>query len=120
MGLGLLIGLLIAVPPLSADISWTNALRSRQVNSLEKSLSGGYLYPSNSYRISNAVVNLENSKLPDYAIKYARKGVRFNPEFLDAWKMLYYATNATQQEKNTAKSQLIRLDPLNPAWKQLD
>ncbi len=120
VGLGLLIGLLIAVPPLSADISWTNALRSRQVNSLEKSLSGGYLYPSNSYRISNAVVNLENSKLPDYAIKYARKGVRFNPEFLDAWKMLYYATNATQQEKKTAKSQLIRLDPLNHAWKQLD
>ena len=46
-------------------------------------------------------------------------GVEFNPDYTDAWKMLYYVTGATKEEKAMAKSELIRLDPLNPAWKEL-
>jgi len=45
--------------------------------------------------------------------------VKFNPDFTDAWKLLYYVTGATSAEKQTAKEQLIRLDPLNNAWKEL-
>jgi hypothetical protein len=75
--------------------------------------------PKNSYTLASAVQLLENSKLPDLAIKYARDGVAFNPNFLDAWKMLYYATRSTPFEKAKAKSEMIRLDPLNPEWKKL-
>jgi hypothetical protein len=61
----------------------------------------------------------ERSNLPELALKYARFGVDFNPDFTDAWKLLYYVTGATSAEKQTAKEQLIRLDPLNNAWKEL-
>jgi O-antigen ligase len=117
--IGLIIGLLIAVPPLSSDIKWRKVQTSGQLTQLESALSGGYMSPKNSYTLASAVELLENSKLPDVAIKYARDGVVFNPNFLDAWKMLYYATKSTPAEKAKAKSEMIRLDPLNPEWKTL-
>ena len=117
--IGMIIGLLISVPPLSADIKWRKVQTSGQANQLESALSGSYMSPNNSYTLASAVQLLENSKLPDLAIKYARDGVAFNPNFLDAWKMLYYATKSTTLEKAKAKSEMIRLDPLNPEWKKL-
>ncbi len=118
-GLGAIAGLLIAVPPLSADAKWREVQLSGKIEKVEPALSGGYMSPINSYRLAEAVQLLENSKLPDYAIIYARKGVEFNPDNFEAWKMLYYATNSTADEKTTAKSNMIRLDPLNPEWKTL-
>jgi hypothetical protein len=69
--------------------------------------------------LANTVQILEKSNLPELALKYARKGVEFNPDYTDAWKMLYYVTGATEAEKKNARDQLIRLDPLNKAWKEL-
>jgi hypothetical protein len=37
----------------------------------------------------------------------------------DAWKALYYSTNATPEEKSKAKIKMIELDPLNYALKDL-
>jgi hypothetical protein len=117
--LGIVAGLLIAVPPMSADMKWADVQKTRQLNKLEQALGGGYLAPTSSSRLSNAVVLLEESKLPQYAIKYARAGVATNKNYFDAWKVLYYSTQATKREKEESKKQMIRLDPLNPAWKKL-
>jgi len=118
--LGIVAGLLIAVPPMSADMKWADVQKTRQLNKLEEALGGGYLAPTNSSRLSNAVVLLEESKLPQYAIKYARAGVATNKDYFDAWKVLYYSTQSTKREKEESKKQMIRLDPLNPAWKNLN
>jgi O-antigen ligase len=117
--LGALISLLISAPPIASDLNWRNVQKTGDVVKLEKSLEYRYLNPLNSYRLSEAVRLLENSKLPDYAIKYARIGVQFNSEYFDAWRNLYYATNSTSTEKSRAKSEMIRLDPLNKAWREL-
>jgi hypothetical protein len=113
------IGIMLFIPPFSADLSYQTALNSRNVVALEKSLEGGYFKPTDSFRLANAVQIFERSNLPELALKYARFGVDFNPDFTDAWKLLYYVTGATTEEKQTAKEQLIRLDPLNKAWKEL-
>jgi O-antigen ligase len=118
--LGAVVGLILAVPPMSADAKWRNVQISQQIDKVEPALRGGYMTPTSSYRLADAVQLLENSKLPQYAIKYARKGVKFNPDYFDAWRMLYYATESTLEEKTLAKNQMIRLDPLNPAWKKLN
>jgi O-antigen ligase len=118
-GLGAIAGLLIAVPPLSADAKWREVQLSQQIEKVEPALRGDYMTPTNSYRLAEAVQLLENSKLPDYAIIYARKGVEFNSDYFEAWRMLYYATKSTPDEKAAAKSNMIRLDPLNPEWKNL-
>jgi len=117
--LGLIIGILISIPPFIADVSYQTALNARSAGSMEKALVSAYFKPTDSYRLANTVQVFEKSNLPELARKYAQIGVKFNPDFTDAWKMLYYVTGATVEEKAKAKNELIRLDPLNPAWKKL-
>ncbi|CAN2170274.1 RfaL Lipid A core - O-antigen ligase and related enzymes [Candidatus Nanopelagicaceae bacterium] len=112
-GLGLVVGLIIAVPPLSSDMAWTSALRSQNLATVEAALVPTYLHPQNSMRYAQIVQSLEQSKLPDIAHKYALIGVEFNPDYFEAWKSLYFATNATAEEKSRALENLKRLDPLN-------
>ena len=113
-GLGAVIGVLIAVPPLSADIKWTAAVKSQNVNNVEAALVPGYMNPRDSTRLFTAVQLLEQNKFPDLAYKYAKIGVSYNPDFSDAWKILYYLSKATEEDKRLAVENLKRLDPLNP------
>ena len=113
-GIGVVVGVLIAVPPMSADMKWKSALKSQQLPRVEAALQGGYLQPLSSTRLAQAVEMFEQSKLPDQAYTYAKKGVEFNPDYTDAWKMLYYATKSTDVDKALAVKNMKRLDPFNP------
>ena len=113
-GIGVVIGALIAVPPLAADSKWRSALKAQNVQSVEAALTPSYLAPRDSARLAQAVLLFENSKLFDQAYKYAKEGVTFNPNFFDAWRVLYAVTKSTQQEKDEALKNMKRLDPLNP------
>ena len=111
--LGAVIGLLIAVPPYSSDSKWKAALSSGSVEQIEKALTPGYLNPQGSYRYASATQLFEANKLYDQAYKYAKIGVEFNPEFFDAWKMLYYIQKSSPEERELAKKNLLRIDPMN-------
>ena len=111
---GALIGLLIAVPPYSADAKWRSALASQDVQKVEAALQPDYLNPPNSFKYSNAVQALESSKLFDLALKYARIGVQFNPDNFDAWKVLYLVSKSTPEDKALALENMRRLDPKIP------
>lgn len=117
---GVVLGLFLAAPPLYGDAKWREVQISGQVSKVESALQNSYMNPVNSYKLAEAVQILENSSLPEYAIKSARQGVKFNPNYFEAWKMLYFATNSSDIEKSEAKTQMIRLDPLNPSWKELN
>ena len=112
--IGAVVGLLVAVPPYSSDSKWKAALGSGNVAEIEKSLAPSYLNPQNSYRYASASQLLEANKLYDLSYKYAKIGVKFNPDFFDAWKMLYYVQKSTPVEKALAKENLLRLDSRNP------
>jgi hypothetical protein len=111
---GAVVGLLIAVPPYSADAKWRSALASQDIQKVEAALTPGYLNPANSYKYANAVQLLEGSKLYDVALKYARIGVLFNPNSFDSWKVLYLITDSSPEEKALALENMKRLDPKNP------
>ena len=113
-GVGAVIGLLIAVPPYSADAKWRTALGSQDAQKVEAALVPGYLNPANSYKYANAVQLLESSKLYDLALKYAQIGVEFNPDNFDAWRVLYLITKSSPEEKAKALENMKRLDPKNP------
>jgi hypothetical protein len=117
--LGCVIGLIVAVPPYNADAQWRAALAAQDLNRIKKVLEPSYMTPSDSYRLSTAVVTFSNSNMPDYAHTYAIKGIEFNPVSFDAWRLLYSLSNATESEKALAKAKMIELDPLNPEWKKL-
>lgn len=113
-GIGVVIGVLIAVPPMTSDMRWKSALQSRNVQNLEKALEPGYLQPPNSAKYAQAMQLLEQSQLGDQAYVYAKKGVEFNPDYFDAWKVLYFASKATEEDKALALKNMKRLDPFNP------
>lgn len=113
-GLGVVIGALIAVPPMSADMKYKSALKSQNVQQVEAALTPSYLAPRDSSRLAQAVLLFENSKLPDLAYKYAKEGVSFNPDYFDAWRVLYAVTHATPEDKELALKNMKRLDPKNP------
>jgi O-antigen ligase len=113
-GIGLVIGALIAVPPLSGDMKWKSALTSSDLTQLKVALEPSYLTPADTNRLLNAISILENSKLLDVAYEYAKKAVEFNPESFDSWRTLYAVTNSTPQDKELALTNMKRLDPKNP------
>jgi hypothetical protein len=113
-GIGVVVGALIAVPPMSADMAWKSALKAQNVQQVEAALTPSYLKPRDSARLAQAVILLENSKLPDLAYKYAKEGVAFSPDYFDAWRVLYGLSNSSQEDKDLALSNMKRLDPKNP------
>lgn len=113
-GIGVVFGALIAVPPMSADMKWRAALKSQNVQQVEAALTPSYLAPSDSQRLAQAALLFENSKLPDLAHKYALVGVKFNPNYFDAWRVLYSVSKSTQAEKDESLANMKRLDPRNP------
>jgi cytochrome c-type biogenesis protein CcmH/NrfG len=113
-GVGVVIGLLIASPPYSADAKWRSALNSQSAEKVEEALKPGYLTPPNSARYASAVQLLETSKLYDLSYKYAKISVEFNPDNFDSWKLLYFIQNSSAADKAEALEQMKRLDPNNP------
>ena len=113
-GLGIVIGTLIAVPPMSSDMRWRLALDSKDATKVLAALEPAYLNPVNSQRYAQAVQLFASSNLLEQAHTIAIQGVEFNPDYFDAWRMLYFLPNSTEQEKKTALENLKRLDPRNP------
>lgn len=120
MFLGMSIGFVLSIPPYSADAKYTSALRSGDLVKVEAALSPGYFSPSNSERLAQAVITLEQNKLYAEARKFALIGVKFNPDSFNAWKVLYYISNSSNSEKRLALTNMKRLDPKNKNLSSLE
>jgi O-antigen ligase len=113
-GIGFVIGILVAAPPMSGDFKWKSAIDSRNIDSVEKALAPSYFNPANSYKYANAVILLSQNGFNDAAIKFARLAVEFNPQYSDAWRQLYSLPQSTAKDKDIALQNIKRLDPDNP------
>jgi hypothetical protein len=111
---GGVVGLLMALPPLTADARWRSAQLARTVPALEESMEAGYFNPRNSSMYQINIQTLEQSNLFDLSHKYALEAVKWNPEVFELWKVLYLIRNSTAEEKVLALENMKRLDPLNP------
>lgn len=113
-GLGILVGLIVACPPLSADTKWRSALDSQDGAQVMSALKNSYLSPSDAYRYAQATQLFANSNLLSQAHEVALEAVAFNPDSFDNWRNLYFLSNSSAEEKAMAVKNLKRLDPLNP------
>ncbi len=112
--LGLIVGLIVACPPLSADTKWRSALDSQDGNQVMEALKSSYLSPGDSARYLQATQLFANSNLLPQAHEVALEAVAFNPDSYGNWRNLYFLSNSTPEEKALAVENLKRLDPLNP------
>ena len=113
-GLGAVVGLILACPPMSADMAWVKATRSGNFTEVQKALEPSYLHPRSSERLVNAISIMESSKLYDQAREYALIATSYNPDSFDSWSALYSVQNSTAEEKALALENMKRLDPQNP------
>ena len=113
-GLGAVVGLILACPPMSADMAWVKATRSGNFAEVQKALEPSYLHPRSSERLVNAISIMESSKLYDQAREYALIATAYNPDSFDSWSALYSVQNSTAEEKALALKNMTRLDPQNP------
>jgi hypothetical protein len=113
-GIGMLIGALISVPPLSSDLKWVTARKTSDATRMELTLKSGYLNPSNTQKYLMTVELFEESGIFDVSHKYALEAVRFNSDSYDSWRLLTLLRNTTDAEKVDAFKNMKRLDPLNP------
>lgn len=114
VGIGMLVGALISVPPLSSDMKWVSARKISDALQLEQTLKTGYLNPSNSQKYFMTVQLFEQSGIYNLSHKYALEAVKFNPDSYDSWRLLSLLRNTSDAEKLDALENMKRLDPLNP------
>ena len=117
--IGAAIGLFLAAPAINSETKWQSATQSRNLENIERALVPSFMNPPSSFKYAQAVNVLENSNIPDLAHKYALIATRYNPDYFDAWKQLYYIKNGTAEEKKEAFENMTRLDPKNPDVTQL-
>jgi hypothetical protein len=109
-----LIGFLVVLPPVSADVSLRTAQVSRDALKLESTMQVSYFNPLNTEKFVNNIQAYESSGLFDFSHKYALAGVNWNPESYNLWQMLFLVKNSTSTERDLAIANMKRLDPLNP------
>jgi hypothetical protein len=95
-------------------MKWRSALDSKDANKVLAALEPGYLNPSDSQRLAQAVQLFASSNLMDQARQIALKAVEFNPDYFDAWSQLHSLSNSTDAERAQALENMKRLDPRNP------
>jgi hypothetical protein len=74
-------------------------------------------WPMDSYRLANIAIALAQNKLEVQGLEIARKGIVFNPNYFDAWKVMAGIPGSTPEEKATAIKEMKRLDPRNNSIK---
>ena len=112
--IGIAIGVLVAVPPFSSDLSWRSLFSNLNLQTIEEETKATYFKPTNSIQLVNAGILLESNQFYDLAYRYAKRAVEFNPNDFQSWQLLLSVTNATVEDKVEATANMKRLDPLNP------
>jgi O-antigen ligase len=112
--LGGIAGSIISSPPMSSDIKWSSAQKSRELEQIESSLSPSYFNPPNITKYLNASNLFLTNNLPIKGLKYAEAAVHFNPDSFDAWKFVYAIPATSPERREIALLNMKRLDPQNP------
>jgi hypothetical protein len=113
-GIGMVIGAIIASPPLASDTKWRSAQLAQSVSLLEASLTPSFMNPQHATRYLLSIQAFEGSNLPELAHKYAQAAVKFDSDSFELWKVFYLLSASTPEEKSIALENMKRLDPLNP------
>jgi O-antigen ligase len=111
---GLVIGLIVGLPPVVADATFRSNVKSGDVIKIEASVRQ---WPQSVTRLTYVAQLLREGNLPARSIVIAREAVVFNPMNYEAWRELYLQPNATQSERENALLTMRKLDPLNPNLK---
>lgn len=108
--LGFIVGILVAVPPFAADAQWRSAVKSGNAQAVYEA---AIKWPLDTYRLNSIASTFVQNNLDVQALELIRKGIDFNSNSYDAWKIYSSIPSATEVEKKTAIAMMHKLDPHN-------
>lgn len=110
---GMVVGFIIAFPPVRADIAWRSALKVGNAGAVESAMD---MWPRNQRTLNSGIVLFANNGLPEKALEWARIDVKEHGENFVAWYTLYQLQGVSANEKAQILVKLKQLDPLNPEF----
>jgi O-antigen ligase len=108
---GLIVGVLIGMPPYLTSAKYKEALESQNAVVIENA---AYLWPLDSSRMVQVSLTLNDNNLEAKGLKVAMDATRKFPDNFAVWAALNEMKSATIQQKAEAQRAMKRLDPLNP------
>ncbi len=112
--IGLIIGVLIGMPPYLASAKYKGALETSDPQVIQDA---AYIWPLDALRFTQVARTLNDNKLEEQALTVAEDAVSAFPDKYDVWDTLRLMKKASEQQKSEAFAQMKRLDPLNPELK---
>jgi len=111
---GLVLAMLIAMPPMIADGKWRNAMGSGDAKKVESAATS---WPQDPVRLNEAIKIFADNKLDETALKLSKMSTTKFSEHYISWYSYMQLVNITDSERAYARAQLHRLDPNNPEFK---
>ena len=111
---GLIVAMLIAMPPMIADGKWRNAMGSGDAKKIESAVTS---WPQDPVRLNEAIKIFSDNKLDETALKLSKISTTKFSEYYISWYSYMQLVNITDSERAYARAQLHRLDPNNPEFK---
>jgi O-antigen ligase len=114
MFIGLIVGVLVGMPPYLASAKFKGALESGNSTVVQKA---AYIWPLDSSRMIQVAMTLNENKLEAQGLEVALDATKSFPDNYGVWGTLRMMKNASPEQKEEALVQMKRLDPLNPTLK---
>ena len=111
---GLIIGLLVGLPPLVASSKFKSALESGDAQSV---VQAAYIWPIDPFYMGQASGILLGNGVEAPGLKVATDAVEKFPDKFELWALLAKIPSATAEQKVEAQANMKRLDPNNPNLK---
>ena len=114
MLVGLIIGVLVGMPPYVASAKYKGALETSNPTVIQ---AAAYIWPLDPSRMIQVSRTLNENKLESQGLEVALDATKKFPENYSVWATLNAMNSATMEQKAQALTQMKRLDPLNPDLK---
>lgn len=105
-----LIGFILIFPLFNSDRELMIGVKNKDANLVINALTS---YPESSVKYNIFIQELLRSGLLDQSLQLSRRAAEFNPNAVSAWALIFVNPKAQKEERLNAKSEILRLDPLN-------
>jgi O-antigen ligase len=112
MFIGLIVGVLVGMPPYLASAKFKGALESGNATVIQEA---AYIWPTDPSRMIQVAIALNDNKLNDQGLQVAADAAERFPDNYVVWATLNIMNTATEAQRAEAVTQMKRLDPLNPS-----
>ena len=109
--IGVILGIIISIPPYLADTNFRAAIDSRKIDLV---LNSAYKWPQSPQRMYQVAALFKQNEILDTSESVAKDCVAKFPRSYDSWQLLSTLSTLSVDDRNKAVEKMKELDPNNP------